>query len=265
MPDVRILGYWMKVAAALLGAVTCYMLGFDIQNGYEGPETWQTATIMFVLATVLGVQGSKWHTSASLLESDVAERQGTRRLPPGRKVVWLPPEVWQEFPDPLPGVPDVITNPATDMPSGDVPPDENLRRLWLVRAQLAVHLNKAEARARSKRPGAAGAAMATAGMLLLGLVAVTDDGAGEKSVMAALLAMFFLVWPFASSLLACTEGFSLVSRRKQALQLEETRLMELDALRPGGPIGGPAVQAGELPYEPPSLAAYRPAGADESR
>jgi hypothetical protein len=107
--------------------------------------------------------------------------------------------------------------------------------------------------------------MAAVGMLLLGLVAITDDGTGEKPVMGALLAMFFLLWPFTSSLLAYTEGFGLVSRRKQALQLEETRLMGLDAMRPGGPIGGPAVQARELPYVPPSLAAYRSIGADESR
>jgi hypothetical protein len=103
--------------------------------------------------------------------------------------------------------------------------------------------------------------MAAVGMLLLGLVAITDDGTGEKTVMGALLAMFFLLWPFTSSLLAYTEGFGLVSRRKQALQLEETRLMGLDAMRPGGP----AVQARELPYVPPSLAAYRSIGADESR
>lgn len=83
--------------------------------------------------------------------------------------------------------------------------------------------------------------------------------------MPGVLAMFFLLWPFTSSLLTYTEGFSLVSRRKQALQLEETRLMALDAMRPGGPIGGPAVQAGELPYVPPSLEAYRPTGSDESR
>jgi hypothetical protein len=45
--------------------------------------------------------------------------------------------------------------------------------------------------------------------------------------------------------------------KRPGVTRDEARLMALDATRPGGPIGGPAVQAGEIPYVPPNLESYR--------
>lgn len=54
---------------------------------------------------------------------------------PGPGAGWLPPQAWAQLPDVQPRRPRL--GPPAPAPSADVPPDARLRRLWLVRAELA--------------------------------------------------------------------------------------------------------------------------------
>ncbi|MEV4313836.1 hypothetical protein [Actinocrispum sp. NPDC049592] len=252
-----ILGFSFKVLGAVVGALACIVLGLGIQNG-EGEDVWYGAAMMLVFAWGLAAAGASWHKRVPLLDSDVAERAGTRRFRPAKQRGWLPHEAWLDFPDPLPYTPDIIGDPAVDIPEGEVPPDENLRRLWLVRAKLAVHLDKREVRARARfrrGPTIALSAAGIAGGLVLALSGV-DPETGENRTLAGLLVAAFLLWPFGRSLITHMEGLSLVARRENALRQEETRLMASDATRPAGPLGGDPVQPG-TPYTPPRLSMYR--------
>ncbi|RSM82155.1 hypothetical protein DMH04_26065 [Kibdelosporangium aridum] len=246
----------MKVLAALLGVFVLVKVGYDIENDFPSGNT-SPAVVAFplVIGMVLALYGFKWHDPESVSDWDVAGRLGTRHFRPSRNPQWLPHEAWFEFPDPLPDVPDVTGVPETDVPEGDVPPDHTLRRLWLVRAQLAAHLDARTARARRKFPGIGALAVASIG--LAGCVSLAVIGAqqhpGQRFVLGPVLACGFLLWPFAQSLLSYTEGFTLAAKRRRALQQTEARLMEMDGKRPGGPLGGPAVRAGEFPYVPPSV------------
>ncbi|MFC0116201.1 hypothetical protein [Kibdelosporangium aridum] len=248
-------GYLFKVFAGLIGAFTLIGLGYDIENGRADSDSWLAVLVVGTVAAWLAVLGHKWHEPESVRDCDVADRPGTRRFRPPRQPEWLPHEAWFDFPDPLPDVPDVTGVPETDVPVGDVPPDHTLRRLWLVRAQLAAHLDPKIARSRKKFPGAEALAIASVGLAVCAALALigAEQQPGDRFVLGPLLACGLLLWPFARCLLHYTEGFTLAAKRKRALEYAEARLMEMDRKRPGGPLGGPAVQAGEFPYVPPSV------------
>jgi hypothetical protein len=255
---VRILGFWLKALSALPAVLASYGFGIGIENGTILDDFLGNG---YVLAFAGGLLAAGNHFRPREPIMDAAGRSGIRRLQPGRKQQqWLPREVWLEFPDPLPDVPDMTGSPETDIPEGEVPPDENLRRLWLVRAQLTAHLDTATAKVRKKKfPAPGGVAVAAIGLALcaLTLLAGAEPPGEEQTLLGRLLATAVAMALFGFNLIAYTEGFSLAAKRRKALHEEEARLMTLDATRPGGPIGGPAVQAGEIPYVPPSLEAYR--------
>jgi hypothetical protein len=255
---VRLLGFWLKVLAGLVGALGFGLLGFGIETGDLGEDLVMSSLVLMLIAVGLYAAGRHWHESGSPIEYDSTDRSSSRRFRPGKNAGWLPHLAWRDFPDPLPRVPHVLGDPARDIPSGQVPPDENLRRLWLVRAQLAVLLDKKTAKARRQFAGPGTVVVASIGMACsVTMMALrTDPFTGEKWLLAGGFCTAFLVWPFARSLLGCMQGANLVSQRTRALQEEEARLMALDALRPGGPIGGEAV-SDAAPYVPPNLAEYR--------
>lgn len=160
----------------------------------------------------------------------------------------LPARSWRELPDPVPAAPRPASWHAPRLPDCPVPPDELLRRLWLVRAHLATYLTRSGRVLR-----AVGAILlvvvlfATAG--LLGLVAGDPEtdaeqhlaallGAGLNAGVAVLLAVTLTV--------EVTAG----GRRLRALQAEQHRLSTLDATRPGGAIGGPDIVVGSAVVDP---------------
>ncbi|ALG05916.1 hypothetical protein [Kibdelosporangium phytohabitans] len=249
------LGFWLKVVAAMVAAFGLAGLGFDVENGYADGGSWTAFVLVEAVATGLALLGRRWHEAESVRWLDVADRPGTRRFRPSANARWLPRGAWLEFPDPLPEVPDVTGEPEIDIPDEGVPPDHTLRRLWLVRAQLAAHLDQPTARARRKFPGARTLAIASAGLGVAAVFVVGGslDTTSERFVLGPTLACVFLLVPFTRALLAHTEGFALVAKRKRALQQAEARLMEMDSKRPGGPLGGPAAGAGEVPYTPPTV------------
>nr|WP_042198297.1 hypothetical protein [Kibdelosporangium sp. MJ126-NF4]CEL23319.1 hypothetical protein [Kibdelosporangium sp. MJ126-NF4]CTQ94481.1 hypothetical protein [Kibdelosporangium sp. MJ126-NF4] len=249
---MHVVGFWLKAIGVLAGAFGLARLGFDAENGYLDGGSWIATVFVESVAAGLAWLGSRWHRSESVRDLDVARRPGTRPFRPGLRPHWLPHEAWPEFPDPLPEVPDVTGEPEIDIPVGGVPPDHTLRRLWLVRAQLAAHLDKPTARARRNFPGAG--ALAVSSVLLAGFAGLALVGAQAPSgVLGPMLACGFLLIPFGWTLFTYTLGFSLVARRRHALQEAQARLTTMDNKRPGGPLGGPPVRPGELPYVPPSI------------
>ena len=54
---------------------------------------------------------------------------------PGPDASWLPQQAWAQLPDVQPRRPRL--GPRPPVPSAEVPPDARLRRLWLIRAELA--------------------------------------------------------------------------------------------------------------------------------
>ncbi|MET0236822.1 MAG: hypothetical protein ABW224_19395 [Kibdelosporangium sp.] len=259
---MRTLGFWLKALGVSIGAFALAGFGFDLENGGLEDTTVYVVGMLLAIGGGLAWAGSQWH--ASLVPDDGDYQRGFRRLRPGKNTRWLPHKDWRDFPDPVPEVRDLLGDPVVDIPSGDVPPDENLRRLWLVRANLAIYLDDKTAKARRRFAGVGTVAVASLGLACGVLLMIDPVGPalGERTTLAGMFSTAFLLWPFARSLLGYTKGSHLVSRRREALQEEETRLMALDAMRPGGPIGGSAV-TGTTPYVPPSLAQYRQEPATE--
>jgi hypothetical protein len=255
---VRILGFWLKALALFIGAWAFALLGSDIENGSFDQEAPGALFGLAIIACCSWWAGSNWHESWKPDDDD--HLYGTRRFRAGKNAQWLPRSEWRNFPDPLPKVPNPLGDPVEDIPRSDVPPDENLRRLWLVRAHLVVHLNKKTSRARRRFPGPGTLAVASIGLawFVLMMIMRADPATGEKWVLSGLLGTAFLLWPFTHSLLGYMNGSRQVAQRRRALQEEEARLMAHDAMRPGGPIGGRGLPVGgTTPYVPPSLAQYR--------
>jgi hypothetical protein len=202
--SVRILGFWLKALACLIGALGFGLLGFGIETSSVDTETVMSIWMLLAIAGGLLVAGRQWHESGPPIDYDSStDRPSSRRFRPGKDADWLPHLAWRDFPDPLPRVPRVLGDPATDIPSGQVPPDENLRRLWLVRAQLAVLLDKKTARARRRFAGPGTVVVASIGLAAsVSMMALrTDPFTGEKWLLAGGFCTAFLLWPFARSLL----------------------------------------------------------------
>jgi hypothetical protein len=255
-----------KAIAVLSGALAGFGWGFELDNGWPGGEGSKIGlAIMASVAVALGALGYRWHKPKSALDFNVARRPGRRKFAPGRDRQWLPKTVWREFADPLPGVPDISGQPQFDVPDGKVPPDETLRRLWLVRAQLATFVEARTAQERAQVPGVWSTALTGIGMTtaVYMIISGVDADTGESLRLGGLFSGVFLAWPFGRSLLAITESTRLMSRRKKALVREEARLMALDEQRPGGPVGGEAFPKNSLaarrlrlvPYVPPEVPA----------
>lgn len=260
------LGNLFKAIAVLCGASAAFGWGFELDSDWSGgQESKISIAIMASVAVALGALGYRWHKPESALDFDVSRRPGRRKFAPGHDRKWLPKNVWREFADPLPGVPNISGQPQLDIPDGKVPPDETLRRLWLVRAQLATYIEARTAQERAHVPGVWGTALTGIGMMtaIYMIIAGVDAETGESLRLGGLFGGVFLAWPFGRSVLALSESSRLMSRRKKALIREEARLMALDEQRPGGPLGGEAfptssLAAGRLrlvPYVPPEVPA----------
>jgi hypothetical protein len=249
------LGLALKVLAVAATCCAFFVLGYGIENEYYPGQIWTWFAMLAAGAAGLAAPGYHWHKSKRVLALDVARRQGTRPFEPDQDSEWLPAEAWREFPDPLPDVPDVIGNPRSDVPLGKVPPDEMLRRLWLVRAQLVPHLNKETIKERSTRfPEMVSGLITTiiCGTVLSMATSAWQDG--DPWFLGSLLAGLFLVVPSAWFIYLYWRGVKLVRIRKEALRQEEHLLIGRDQRRRTGPLGGPPVRDyASPPYVPPRI------------
>ncbi|MGH3771860.1 MAG: hypothetical protein ACRDRW_10750 [Pseudonocardiaceae bacterium] len=121
-------GWFLAVVGALGSGATGVAVVQAVTDGDRLDGLIGTA--MFAAVT-LGCLGGAW----LLLRRRGTPRQPTLGWEPEPGEGWLPPRAWAEFPDVLPSRPRLGLRPPT--PIGGVPPDGVLRRLWLVRAELA--------------------------------------------------------------------------------------------------------------------------------
>lgn len=180
-------------------------------------------------------------------------RRGTRRRPalswePSPGEGWLPEQAWRELPDVMPRRPRL--GPVPPVPAAGVPPDARLRRLWLLRAELAFD------QAGGMRSGSYASwivllALALSPTLLLGAVLLTGDlTMQDRGLLVPLLA-----WLIAGTVLSA-ERASRNPRRHFALRRMQRELEASLAASPGPIPAGPAVRLGDptpryAPEEPP--------------
>lgn len=94
---------------------------------------------------MLAAAGWAYRTAQRFDAKDVAAPSrnvptGSLPVTPGPREGWRPAITWLRLPDPLPGT--GVLHPTIVPPflhKGPMPPDETLRRLWVVRAELACY------------------------------------------------------------------------------------------------------------------------------
>jgi hypothetical protein len=135
---------WVLVVAGVVG------------SGLTGMSAGQAVTYPGRLPTMLAAAILGTITLACLGGAKLLLRQrGNRGAPtldwePSPGAGWLPQHAWAQLPDVLPRRPRL--GPRPPAPSAEVPPDARLRRLWLVRAELALTSRAACARPCSTGP-----------------------------------------------------------------------------------------------------------------
>jgi len=120
---------WVLLVAGVIG------------SGLTGMSAGQAATYSDHLPAMLATAILGMITLACLAGARILlRRRGNRGVPtlgwePDPRAGWLAPQAWAQLPDVQPRRPRL--GPPAPAPSADVPPDPRLRRLWLVRAELA--------------------------------------------------------------------------------------------------------------------------------
>ncbi|MGH4015366.1 MAG: hypothetical protein ACRDSL_15865 [Pseudonocardiaceae bacterium] len=126
---IRRLGGSLLVVVGILGTG---LTGLAVAQAVSGEDVTASVVVIGTCALItLGAVYGAWV---------LLRRRGERDGPilgwePGPGHEWLPPEAWADLPDVLPNRPRLGPRPPN--PVGAVPPDETLRRLWRVRAELA--------------------------------------------------------------------------------------------------------------------------------
>ena len=120
---------WLLVVLGVLASSLAVMAAAMAVTDYDHLPG---IVIFAILAAItLGCLGGAWR----LLRRRHTRQRPTLTWDPRPGEGWLPQHAWRELPDVLPGQPRI--GPPPPAPSADVPPDGLLRRLWLVRAELA--------------------------------------------------------------------------------------------------------------------------------
>ncbi|MCE7011571.1 hypothetical protein LWC34_53485 [Kibdelosporangium philippinense] len=136
---VERLGYWLKSSAVVIAMINCVLLGEQLAPPSD--PFWPVIIASAGVILVLLYFGYRLEAPVPPIRKQIRTHPGVRDYAPIPGEGWLPHEVWREFPDPVPEVPAVQVSFYHDIPAGDVPPDATLRRLWLVRAQIAAEFN----------------------------------------------------------------------------------------------------------------------------
>lgn len=244
---VRRLSGWLLVVLAVLGSgLTGLAIAIAATDDDHAPGAVGST---IVAAITLGCLGGAWL---------LLRRRGTRRptleWEPGGGDGWLPQQAWAELPDVLPRR--LRLGPRPPSPSAGVPPDGLLRRLWLVRAELAFD------QAGGMRTGTFAGwilmlALSACPTLLVGAMLATGDfTVRDRAGMAPILA-----WLIVGTVLSA-ERASRNPRRHFELRRLQRQLESAYAATPGSIPAGPTVRLGDptpcyAPGGPPELASPR--------
>jgi hypothetical protein len=163
---------------------------------------------------------------------------------------WLAQQAWAQLPDVLPRRPRL--GPRPPAPHADVPPDGLLRRLWLVRAELAFDQSGGM---RAPVTGWCLVLGASAGLALLvgAFLATGDLTAPDRAAVAPIL-----VWLVLGAVIS-GERASRNPRRHLALRRMQRELETAYAVGPGSIPAGPTVRLGDqVPRYDPNRAPQQP-------
>ena len=155
---------------------------------------------------------------------------------PGPDASWLPQQAWAQLPDVQPRRPRL--GPRPPVPSAEVPPDARLRRLWLIRAELAFDQSGGM---RSSMVGWSLALGASAGLALLfsAFLATADLGISARTAVGPVLAWLILATVISG------ERVSRNPRRHFRLRRMQRELEIAYAAAPGSIPAGPTVRLGD--------------------
>lgn len=197
-------------------------------------------TAVFAVVT-LGSLGGAW----LLLRRRGPQRRPTLGWEPEPGKGWLPPRAWAELPDVLPSRPRLGSRPPA--PICGVPPNGLLRRLWLVRAELAFD-QSGGMRTGSFMGWSAMVAVSASPTLLLGAYVATGHLITEEWALWGPI----LMWLVAATVV-CGERASRNPRRHFRLRLLQRELQTVYDATPGGIPAGPMVRLGDpTPHYDPS-------------
>lgn len=239
----RALTGWLLLVAGVVGSgLTGMSAGQAVTYSDHLPAAVATA----ILATItLGCLGG----------ARVLLRRGKRGTPtldwkPGPGAGWLPQRAWAQLPDVQPRRPRLGAPPPA--PGTEVPPDARLRRLWLVRAELAFDQSGGM---RASVVGWCLALGASAGLMLLfgAFLATADLEVPDRAAVAPVLAWLVL------ATVVSGERASRNPRRHRGLRRLQRELETAYAAAPGPIPAGATVRLGDPTprYRPNSALAER--------
>ena len=220
---------WVLVVAGVVG------------SGLTGMSAGQAVTYSdrlpaMLTAAILGTITLACLGGAKLL----LRRRGNQGVPsldwePSPGTGWLPQHAWAQLPDVLPRRPRLGPRPAA--PSAEVPPDARLRRLWLVRAELAFDQSGGM---RASMLNWSLALSASAGLTLLfgAFLATADLDVPSRAAVAPVLAWLIL------ATVVSGEHASRNPRRHVGLRRMQRELETAYAAAPGPIPAGPTVRLG---------------------
>lgn len=229
---MRVLTGWILAVVGVLGSGATGLV--VVQTVTEADRlAGLIVTAMFAVVTLGSLSGA-W---LLLRRRGPTQRRATLGWEPETGEGWLPPQAWAELPDVLPSRPRLGLRPPN--PICEVPPDGLLRRLWLVRAELAFD------QSGGMRTGAfmgwsAMLAVSVSPTLLLGAYVVT----GQLTAQAWALWAPILAWLVVATVV-CGERTSRNPRRHVRLRRLQRELQTAYDATPGRIPAGPAVRLGD--------------------
>lgn len=228
---VRSLTGWLLAVLGVLGSgLTGMAAAQAVTYSDHLPGVLSSAILAAVTLACLG--------GARLL----LRRRGTRRQPtmdwtPSPGDGWFPQQAWAKLPDVEPRQPRI--GPRPPAPSAGVPPDGLLRRLWLVRAELAFD-QSGGMRSGSFLGWALMFGLSAGLALLVGAFFATGDlTAQDRAAVAPILAWLIL------ATVVSFERASRNPRRHVRLRRLQRELETAYAANPGAIPAGPTVRLGD--------------------
>lgn len=245
-----------KLVAFALTVPGCLILG--IAAVPEPGTTGFDRTVRVVIAAILLGLALGLHLLGRWMMPKDPEPAKPEPLPfapePGEG--WRPQPDWARLPDPLPDRPPAFGMELRLYPNAPVPPDEIVRRLWLVRAHLVQLRGTGFVPPRVFLNCLAFGMVGMLTGIMIAFVVTADAEVWYRAWMA--FAAIPFAWLSLGLLWTILKDYGQGLRRRSALYREERRLAVLDADRPGGPRGGPnlGTRSDEHPggYTPPVLA-----------